>query len=553
MKIIISQLNPTVGDIPGNLTKIKEILDINKENKPDLVILPELYLVGYPPKDLLERDWFIEKVESALTSLCEISKDFPETGLLVGTPQKTNKNSGKRLYNSSVLIYRGKIIFKQHKSLLPTYDVFDEERYFDTPEDVDIVSFKGEKLGISICEDAWNEEEVWPSGLMYQKDPIEILAKKGATLLINISASPFHLQKEEVRYNLIKAHAKRHNLPFIYVNQVGANDELIFDGGSMVFDKNGDLIYMSPFFNEDTFLIDLGLKKHPLTFTAPDELESLSDALVLGIKDYVKKCGFSKVVIGLSGGIDSALTCALAVKALGKENVLGITMPSQYSSSGSVTDSQLLASNLNINIKEIPIKYIFESYLKGLENHFKGLSPNVAEENIQARIRGNLLMAFSNKFGYLVLSTGNKSELAVGYCTLYGDMCGGLCVLADVPKTMVYDLSRHFNEETELIPVNTIKKAPSAELRPDQTDQDTLPSYDVLDEILNLYIEEKHSIDEIVSKGFEKETVEWVVKTVDKNEYKRKQAALGLKITTKAFGYGRRMPIAAIHPHTQKK
>lgn len=547
MKVTLAQLNPLVGDLQGNLSEIKETLAKASKNSADLLVLPELCLVGYPPKDLLERRWFIQEVQQAIEKLAKISTEYPQTGILFGAPLPTGKNTGKGLYNSAILIHQGQVLFTQHKSLLPTYDVFDETRYFDPAGELSTVTFKGENLGISICEDAWNDPQLWPRGKFYTFNPIEVLAKKGASLFINISASPFEMGKEELRYQLISNHAKKHKIPFVYVNQIGGNDELIFDGRSLCVDKNGEPIAVFPSFQKDVQTIDMSNSGKPGLYVPQDKIESVHKALTLGIRDYLRKCGFSKAVVGLSGGIDSALVCCLAKEALGGENVLGISMPSPYSSKGSIEDSRKLAGKIGIQFKVIQITEIYDSYLATLKDHFQGREFDITEENIQARIRGNILMAFSNKFGYLVLSTGNKSELAVGYCTLYGDMSGGLSVLSDVPKTMVYELANHINIKSEIIPREIIEKPPSAELKPNQVDQDTLPPYPILDQILHHYIEEEASPDEIINMGFAPETVKWVVRTVERNEYKRRQATPGLKVTTKAFGVGRRMPIAAKH------
>ncbi len=544
MKVTVAQVNPVVGDIDGNLRKAVKILaDISKDS-PDLLVFPELFLVGYPPRDLLERPSFIEKACDAVQELAKISENHPRTGLIIGAPLPSAKQPGRGLYNTAVLIYQGKVLTSQPKSLLPTYDVFDEARYFDPAPEVSPVPFKGETVGVTICEDAWNDPELWTKR-HYSYDPIEQLVKKGASILVNISASPFQIGKEEIRYRIIQNHARKHKIPFVYVNQIGGNDELIFDGRSFCVDKDGEPIQVFPAFREQVQTVDMSKKGRPGLYVPQDKVESIYEALVLGLRDYIRKCGFSKVVLGLSGGIDSAVTCCLAVAALGRENVLGISMPSPYSSPGSIEDSKKLAENLGIEFKVIPISGIYSAYLETLADYFRGRGTDVTEENIQARIRGNILMAFSNKFGHLVLSTGNKSEVAVGYCTLYGDMSGGLSVISDVPKTMVYELARHINRNRQLIPREIIEKAPSAELRPDQRDQDTLPPYDILDQILHYYLDEGYSAGEIIGRGFNPETVRWVIETVDRNEYKRKQAAPGLKVTSKAFGMGRRMPIAA--------
>jgi NAD+ synthase (glutamine-hydrolysing) len=544
MRITLAQLNPVVGDIDGNVRQILEVWNKCCQSS-DLIVFPELFLVGYPPKDLVERIWFIDRVNEAIEKLRVISNRYPDAGILFGAPLRAEIAVGKGLTNSAVFIYQGEIILKQAKSLLPTYDVFDEARYFASAEANSPVIFKGERIGVSICEDAWNEPEYQPAGgRLYPTDPIRDLVESGATLIVNLSASPFHLGKEELRYRLVKNHAARHRIPFIFVNQVGGNDELIFDGGSMAFDRDGNPLVLSPFFQEDLRTVRIEDKGNPAMYRPLEHMAALRQALVLGIQDYMRKCGFSKAVIGLSGGIDSALACFLAVEAVGRENVLGIAMPSPYSSPGSVTDSQQLAATLGIDFKIISIAPIFTSYLDTLAEEFAGTTPDQTEENIQARIRGNIIMAFSNKYGYLALSTGNKSEMAVGYCTLYGDMSGGLSVIADVPKTMVYDLANFINRNGEIIPQTIIDKAPSAELRPDQKDQDSLPPYPILDAILQLYIEEGASAEQIVARGFAAETVKWVIRTVDRNEYKRRQAAPGLKVTSKAFGVGRRIPIA---------
>ncbi|MCL6591065.1 MAG: NAD+ synthase [Firmicutes bacterium] len=546
MKVSIAQLNPMVGDITGNLAKLAGVVERYSLDS-DLIIFPELYLVGYPPKDLLEKTWFIEKVVAAVEEVCAISRRFPHSGILLGAPLPTGSKNGKRLYNSALLIYQGQILHNQPKSLLPTYDVFDEARHFTPASQIKTVTFKNANLGISICEDAWNIPDFWSvTHSVYDLDPISELVRQGATLLINISASPFYIGKDGLRYRLFRTHSQKHQLPFIFVNQVGGNDELIFDGGSMIFNRESDLLNQPVFFTEQIQTIGLDTSPSPIAcaYEPLDKIAAVHDALVLGIRDYLHKCGFQKAVIGLSGGIDSALTCCLAAEALGPENVLGISMPSPFSSPGSVEDSRIVARNLGIEFKVISITKIYEAYLDSLTEHFNGAGPDVTEENIQARIRGNILMAFSNKFGYLALSTGNKSELAVGYCTLYGDMSGGLSAISDVPKTMVYELARYVNREREIIPETIMAKAPSAELRPGQTDQDTLPPYPILDQLLQYYIEDGYSAAEMIALNFDPETVNWVIKTVDRNEYKRKQAAPGLKVTSKAFGMGRRMPVA---------
>ncbi len=544
MKITMAQLNPVVGDIAGNLKKIEELWSQCHIEGTDLLVLSELYLVGYAPRDLLERPAFIKRINAAIQQIIKLSLHYDRTGIIFGTATQTDNKAGHGLYNSALLIYKGEVLLNQPKTLLPNYDVFDETRYFDPAIRIETVSFKGLRLGISICEDAWNEPDLWRGAVIYDIDPIEQLAKQGVDLLINISASPYFVNKEDVRYRLISKHARHYEVPMIYINQVGANDELIFDGRSLFVDKEGEIVVQMPAFRESVQTVDTD-QRGSSDYQAENEMESLYNSLVLGIHDYFKKSGFSRAIIGLSGGIDSALTACLAVGALGKENVLGVSMPSAYSSAGSVDDSRELAKNLDIEFKIVPIAGILSVYIDSLSEHFEGLESDVTEENLQARIRGNILMAMANKFGSMVLSTGNKSEIAVGYCTLYGDMCGGLSVLADVPKTMVYELTAFINRERELIPRATVEKPPSAELKPGQVDQDTLPPYPVLDAILNYYVEENLSAEDIIAQGYDSETVNWVLRTVNMNEYKRKQAAPGLKVSSRAFGAGRRMPIAA--------
>ncbi|MEW5722968.1 MAG: NAD+ synthase [Thermodesulfobacteriota bacterium] len=546
MRITLAQLNPKVGDFENNLAKALETLERTRAEAPDLVVFPELFLMGYPPQDLLEKAWFVRKQDQALTRLAAASVDFPHTGIVLGAALPSHLTPGRGLYNAAVLLHQGRTVFAQAKSLLPTYDVFDEARYFDPAQDWKVCPFKDEVLGLNVCEDAWNDPGFWQNNPLYACNPIRELAQKNPTLFINVSASPFHAGKDVVRHRLIRGHAVSWGRPFLFLNQVGGNDELIFDGRSMFLDGQGrGLVFCPPFAER---VVTLDTKRPAVTEFAPqDEVESVLQALVLGLRDYMGKSGFKTAVVGLSGGIDSAVTFALAAQALGPENVLGVSMPSMYSSRGSLDDSRALAENLGARYKVVPIKAIYDSYLAELAEPFQNLPPDVTEENIQARIRGNILMAFSNKFGHLVLSTGNKSELAMGYCTLYGDMSGGLAVLSDVPKTMVYDLAGLVNREREIIPRATIEKAPSAELRPNQTDQDTLPPYDLLDRILQLHVEEGFSSEEIIEKGFDPDTVRWVVRTINRNEYKRKQAPPGLKVTSKAFGMGRRMPLVANH------
>jgi NAD+ synthase (glutamine-hydrolysing) len=543
MKITLAQLNPIVGDVSGNLKKVSATLE-QYAAETDLIVFSELFLVGYPPRDLLEQPALIEATQAAVQELLQVSRSFPQTALLVGAPMPTGLDTGKGLNNCALLICGGEILFRQNKSLLPTYDVFDETRHFAPAADVEVFPFQGEKLGISICEDAWYDPELW-SRCLYAFDPMQVLAQKGATLLINISSSPFQVGKEELRFRIFHNHARRFGLPVIYVNQVGGNDELIFDGRSLVLDGRGEPSLVLPAFQEAVASVDPAGPGTPGLYEPLEEIATVHGALVLGLRDYLRKCGFSKAVVGLSGGVDSAVTCCLAQQALGPENVLGVLMPSPYSSQGSIKDSRKLVKNLGIPAKEIPITSIYRAYLRSLKGHLEVEQLGVALENVQARIRGNILMALSNEFGYLVLSTGNKSELAVGYCTLYGDMSGGLSVLADVPKTMVYQLARYLNRERTMIPAEIITKAPSAELRPDQKDQDTLPPYEILDQIMNYYLTEGYAYKDIIRLGFAPEVVRWIIRAIDRSEYKRRQAAPGLKITSKAFGMGRRIPIAA--------
>ncbi|MFZ5448720.1 MAG: NAD+ synthase [Thermodesulfobacteriota bacterium] len=543
MKITLAQLNPVVGDVGGNMQKIARTLE-QVGHDTDLVVFSELFLTGYPPRDLLEKPALIARVQEALNDLVALSARYPDTGLVVGAPVPTGRETGKGLCNCAVLIHQGRVLLRQGKSLLPTYDVFDETRHFDPAPEVEVVPFKGKILGISICEDAWYDPELWFRRL-YPVDPIQIQVERGATVLINISASPFQVGKEALRHRLLQPHAQKHGVPLVYVNQVGGNDELIFDGHSLALDAKGEAIAVLPGFKEAVVSVDLARPGAPGLYVPAEPIATVHDALVLGLRDYLGKCGFSKAVVGLSGGVDSAVTCCLAQQALGAENVLGVLMPSPYTSKPSIDDSLILAENLGVEVKIIPITSIYQSYRESLREPLELGEIEVTLENIQARIRGNILMAISNKYGHMVLSTGNKSELAVGYCTLYGDMSGGLSVLADVPKTMVYELASYLNREREIIPRQIIHKAPSAELRPDQKDQDTLPPYDILDKIMNYYLTDGYAYGDIVKQGLDPETVRWVLRAIDRNEYKRRQAAPGLKITSKAFGMGRRIPIAA--------
>lgn len=535
MKIAIAQMNAYVGDIIGNEQKIIQWVKDAIAQKADLIVFPEMCTTGYPPKDLLE---YREFVEANLASVERIAQHSFEIGILIGYVRFNKQRPGKPLYNAASLLYQGKICFTQNKTLLPTYDVFDEDRYFQSTNEHEVYEFKGERLGVLICEDIWDEEEK-----RYLQSPAQRILAHHPTLLLNLSTSPFYSGKLETRYRLVKNLAQKGNCPFVYVNAAGANDELIFDGNSFAVNAQGEICETLAPFREELKIIDT----QQMNLIVPpkmEKFEALYQALILGVKEYVWKCHFKSAVIGLSGGIDSALVATIAVDALGAENVLGVSMPSQFSSEGSISDTALLVKNLGIRWETVPIQPMFDQFRQSLQPVFQNRPFDVAEENMQARIRGMILMAFSNKFGYLVLSTGNKSELAVGYSTLYGDMCGGLAVISDVPKTTVYELSRYINRERERIPLNIIEKPPSAELRPNQKDTDSLPEYAILDGILEKYVERALSEEEIVAQGFERPLVQRILKMVDQNEYKRFQSPPGLKVTSKAFGIGRRFPLA---------
>jgi NAD+ synthetase len=548
MKVAVAQLNFKIGAFTANLEKIEAAVQKARDRGAELVVFSELATVGYPPGDLLERDELIAQNLVQLERVAALSDD--QMAVLIGFVDRNTSDHGKGLYNAAALCSGSRVTDRTYKCLLPTYDVFDEARYFEPAGTIRPLTLKGMKIGVTICEDLWSDADLWERRL-YRRDPVDELVQQGAELLINISASPFTIGKIRVRREMVAGEARQYGRYFFYVNQVGGNDELVFDGHSLVVGPDGQVVVRAHDFAEDLLVYDVPLTEESpavigdLRAVAESDEEEAYQALVLGTRDYVRKCGFSQVVLGLSGGIDSALTAVVAADALGSENVLGVAMPTRYSSESSLTDAEALARNLDIDYRVTAIDPIFQTFLDGLEPAFAGYRPDVTEENIQARIRGTVLMALANKLGRLLLATGNKSEVAVGYCTLYGDMCGGLAVISDVPKTLVYRLAELVNRRRPVIPRSTIDKAPSAELRPDQVDQDSLPPYDVLDAVLEAYVERCQSVEEIVATGLERPAVEQVVSLIDANEYKRRQAAPGIKISTKAFGGGRRYPIVA--------
>ena len=540
MKIALAQFNPTIGDFLGNAARILDLAGQAKQRGANLAVFTELCLCGYPPQDLLERPAFLDR---NMDELKELASKVP-LPCLVGYAGRVKSAAGKSVANKAALLCGGRVVFEQSKMLLPTYDVFDESRYFQPADKQVVYSFQDEKLGITVCEDVWNDPNFWPTRL-YERDPVLELSKQGISVLLNISASPYTIDKKNLRFEMLRAIAMKQRLPVVYVNQVGGDDNLVFDGASMAINPDGRVAAQALAFREDLVMFDTATGQGEIHKLPPGEIAYAYEALVTGTADYVRKCGFKKVLIGLSGGIDSAVVAGIAVDALGAENVLGVSMPGPFSSAGSKNDAATLAKNLGIEFITLPITDVFEEYKRTLSPAFGDRSADVTEENIQARIRGNYLMALSNKFGSMVLSTGNKSELAVGYCTLYGDMAGGLAVISDVPKLMVYELANWINRERELIPRSTIEKEPSAELRPNQKDADSLPPYDVLDRILKAYIEDLHSPQEIADHyEFDIKMVRDIALLVDRTEYKRKQAAPGLKITSRAFGFGRPFPIA---------
>ncbi len=540
MKIALFQTNPVIGDFDGNCLKILEAVATAREQQCDLAVFPELSLCGYPPRDLLERPSFLKSHDKTLAELVDKVHGI---GVIIGALERRS-GPGKPLYNSAFLLDEGQIIFRVRKQLLPTYDIFDETRYFEPGDPAPVIPFKGKNIGLSVCEDIWFDPEQHPLDPFVQL--ADLSEERPLDFLINISASPYSYGKLLERQQLFGDLCRRLQAPLLYVNQVGGQDSLLFDGHSMVMTAAGEIIASGEGFSEDMLLLDSDTWETAKVASAPSKVDTSSHvlaALTMGVRDYLGKTGFSKAILGLSGGIDSALTAVIASRALGAENVLCVALPSPYTSQASIDDARQLAVNLGCSFKIVPIENIMGAYQQLLEPIFEGYQEDVTEQNIQARIRGNILMAMSNKFGHILLSTGNKSELAVGYCTLYGDMSGGLSVLADVPKELVYSLSREINSEAEIIPHRIITRPPTAELKPDQCDQDDLPPYEVLDPILTAYLEEHASVADIVSQGYERQLVEDVVRRITVNEYKRKQAPLGLKVTTKAFGYGRRYPI----------
>jgi NAD+ synthetase len=544
LKIGLLQLNSTIGDFAANRQKLLAGYDQACALGAEFVLAPELFLCGYPPRDLLLRADFID---ANLAALEETASGIGAVPLVVGYVGKNSERPGRALKNAAAVLQNGKIIWRTVKSLLPTYDVFDEDRYFEPAKAVEPFTFNGRKLGITICEDIWNDADFWPEQI-YRRDPVKELIAQGAEIILNISASPWCVGKENTRLEMLQRVARDEKIPLAQVNAIGANDELIFDGHSVALDARGEVLALGKGFAEDVLVVDLkpearSQKPEARSEFLPPEAQIFS-ALSLGIRDYVRKCGFKSVILGLSGGIDSALVAVLAADALGAENVLGVALPARYSSKGSLTDAGLLAQNLGLRYEVLPIEPAFLAVEKQLAKVFAGKKPNEAEENVQSRLRGLTLMALANKFGALVLTTGNKSEMAVGYCTLYGDMNGALAPIADVLKTDVYKIARWINREREIIPPDSITKPPSAELRPDQTDQDSLPPYEILDAILDLYVVKNLGKEEIVRNGFAAATVNDVVNKINFSEYKRRQAAPALKISPRAFGMGRRIPVA---------
>jgi NAD+ synthase (glutamine-hydrolysing) len=542
VKIALGQINPTVGDFSGNSAKIIAFAQRARSAGAGLVLFPELSVCGYPPRDLVERVSFVQHNREAAEHIASEARGI---AVICGLVTPAQAETGKSVMNSAALLMDGAIKFVQSKMLLPTYDVFDELRNFAPARSQVLFPFCGKQVALTICEDAWNDKHFWPRRL-YNVDPVESLVKAGGNFVLNISASPFWARKRDLRREMLATIARTDRVPVAFVNQVGGNDSLVFDGASMAFDRDGNVIAQGKSFEEDLVFFDSDSLTGEIHEQIEGEEANVYAALVLGTRDYIRKCGFKQAIIGLSGGIDSALTATIAVDAIGPENVIGVGMPGPYSSEGSISDAQELAANLGIRFELLRITEIFDGFKDTLKDVFRGRAEDATEENIQSRIRGSLLMALSNKFGALVLSTGNKSELGVGYCTLYGDMAGGLAVINDVPKTLVYRLSHYANSRKAVIPRATLEKPPSAELRAGQKDSDSLAPYEVLDAILEDYVEDAHSAEQIAREhGFDLDLVKSVIRMVERNEYKRQQAAPGIKISPKAFGYGRRFPIAA--------
>jgi len=540
VRIGVLQLNSTIGAYAANMARLKAAYEQVIRDGAEFVIAPELFLCGYPPRDLLQRPDFVDANLAALEKACAFVGEVP---LCFGFVERNPSRPGRPLHNAAAVLRNRAMVWRTTKSLLPTYDVFDEDRYFEPSKEIAPFEVAARRIGITICEDIWNDEDFWPERL-YRRDPVKELMTAGADLILNISASPWGNGKEQTRLAMLQRVARDEGVPLVQVNAVGANDELIFDGHSAALNRKGEVLAFGKGFAEDVFVVEVDEPAAPVEIIFPEPEEQLFRALAMGIRDYVGKCGFKSVVIGLSGGIDSAVVAALAVEALGAENVTGVSMPARYSSAGSRSDAEELAKNLGIRFESLSIESPFAAVEAQLSGVFAGTKPNEAEENIQSRLRGLTLMALSNKFGSLVLTTGNKSEMAVGYCTLYGDMCGALAVIADVFKTEVYALARWINRNQVIIPENSITKPPSAELRPDQKDQDSLPPYEVLDAILRHYVVDLLSKEEIIKRGFETATVNDVINKVTFSEYKRRQAAPGLKVSPRAFGMGRRIPVA---------
>jgi NAD+ synthase/NAD+ synthase (glutamine-hydrolysing) len=542
VKIALGQINPTVGDFAGNAAKIIQFSRRAQADGAGLILFPELSVCGYPPRDLVERPSFVARNRETLD---RIASETQGIAVICGVVTPADSETGKAVRNSAALLMDGKVAFVQSKMLLPTYDVFDEMRNFAPAKAQELFSFCGNRMALTICEDAWNDKQFWLKRL-YPLDPIDALIRAGGNFVLNISASPFWIGKRQLRRDMLASIARQHKVPVVMVNQVGGNDSLVFDGSSLVLNSEGAVVAQGRSFEEDLITFDSKTLTGEMHEQIAGDEASVYGALVLGTRDYIQKCGFQKAIIGLSGGIDSALTATIAADAVGAENVIGVGMPGPYSSQGSIDDARTLAKNLGIRFELLSINQAYEAYRETLQDVFRGYKEDVTEENLQSRARGMILMALSNKFGAIVLSTGNKSELGVGYCTLYGDMVGGLAVISDVPKTLVYRVSEYVNSRREVIPRATLEKPPSAELRANQKDSDSLPPYDILDAVLEDYVEDSHPAERIAAeRGIDIEVVRRVIRLVDRAEYKRQQAAPGLKISPKAFGYGRRFPIAA--------